>query len=170
LSDVGVTRICDELIAFARADLDAEGVEDAEMTVSLDLRYAGQWHEIEVRATATPDLERAARDFEDAHERQWGHRRREDAIELTGVRLRALSSIPKPRVKALATAETASKGSRQATFFAAGEVSAEVYDRARLGKSRLLGPLIVEEDQTTTVVPPGVAVEPGEQGDLVLSR
>jgi N-methylhydantoinase A len=161
-----------DLVERANADIAAEGLSDVELSTSVDLRYAGQWHEIEISIALGGDLVTAGMHFEDAHERLWGHRRREDAIELTGLRVRAQSRISKPPMATVGIRpDSSEKGRRTATFFTAGEIDTVVLDRDALGAGTSVeGPLIVEEPQTTVVVLPGQRLDVGTDGDLVLIR
>lgn len=161
-----------DLLERARGDMSVEGFADVELSTSIDLRYAGQWHEIEVAIAADGDLREAAARFEDAHDRLWGHRRREDAVEMTAVRVRAASQVPKPSAIAVASRrDTQPKGRRIAAFFATGEIETPVFERDALGAGfSIEGPVIVEEPQTTIVVPPGQRLHLHEQGDLVVLR
>ena len=161
-----------EMLARARVDLMAEGFDEFELKTSVDLRYAGQWHEIEIALAADENLFEAAGRFEEAHERQWGHRRPEDAIQLTGVRVRALSRVAKPVVTEIGPLpDPALKGIRPVTFFKAGTIETPIFDRTVLGAGAVIaGPAIIEEAQTTTLVSPGTRLEMNRWGDLELLR
>jgi N-methylhydantoinase A/oxoprolinase/acetone carboxylase beta subunit len=161
-----------ELMARARADLAAEGRSDIAVTASVDLRYYGQWHEIEIELRPGEGLAEAAPRFEDAHERLWGHRRGEDSVELTGVRVRASAEVPKPPAPALAErGAIRSKGNRPAAFFGAGEVDIPIFERETLGAGFAVdGPVIVEEAQTTTIVHPGQRLHADRLANLVVTR
>jgi N-methylhydantoinase A len=160
------------LIERAQADLRAEGLPEAGLRTSVDLRYTGQWHEIEVEHNPDGDLMEAAARFENEHERLWGHRRPEDPIEMTAVRVRASSSVTKPTVRGIGDRPpSVPKGRRITNFFTAGEQETLVFERDTLNADCLLsGPVIVEEPQTTTVVLPGQRLEILLSGDLVLTR
>lgn len=162
----------DELLASAKRDIAAEQLDDVELTTAVDLRYAGQWHDIEVALDPGAPLEEAVERFEAEHERLWGHRRREDPVELIAVRLRALSRVTKPVLgKPEANGATGVKGDRQGTFFGTGSAGMTVYEREALGSDwTATGPLIVEEAQTTTAVLPGMTVRVGGHGELVVER
>ena len=175
VDDVRPDRLADAfggLLARAEADLAAEGLEDAVLTTSVDLRYAGQWHEIEVPFEAGSALTEAARQFEDAHERKWGHRRAEDAVEMTGVRVRAVSRTSKPTIAGVEMQARGTDASvRRATYFGVGTVDTAVHDRGVLARGTSIpGPAIVEEPQTTTVVPPGLHLSVGDADELVVTR
>jgi N-methylhydantoinase A len=60
-------------------------------------------------------------------------------------------------------------GERRAYF--GGYVPTTLYERTRLPLgARLAGPAIVEQDDTTTVIPPGVTAVVDEVGNLRLRR
>jgi len=91
------------------------------------------------------------------------------------VNFRAVHTYPLPRpaitpaARARDTLSEARLGERRAYF---GEfVPTTVYERARLPLgARLAGPAIVEQTDTTTVIPPGVAALVDEVGNLRLRR
>jgi N-methylhydantoinase A len=62
-------------------------------------------------------------------------------------------------------------GERRAYFAPGGFVATAIYDRARrpLG-SRVPGPAIVEQADTTTVIPPGYAAAVDPSGNLRIRR
>jgi N-methylhydantoinase A/oxoprolinase/acetone carboxylase beta subunit len=73
----GVEEALAELAADARRAVDDEG---AEVTTSLDCRYAGQSHELTVAGTE---------DFEDEHRRRNGYARPGAPLEIVALRARA---------------------------------------------------------------------------------
>jgi len=162
-----------ELIARAEAEIEAEGLNQAEITTAVDMRYAGQWHEIEVEMAPDGDLTDAAAAFEAEHQRLWGHARPDEPIEFTAVRARVVSRVPKPDLDVTRKTgdEPAPKGHREVTFFGSDPVEIPIFDRAELpvGFSRP-GPLIVEEAQTTSVVPEGFGIRVGELGEIAVER
>ena len=81
--------------------------------------------------------------------------------------------LPRPVVapapRAHGTLDEARIGERRAYFGAF--VSTAIYERARLPLgARLAGPAIVEQTDTTTVIPPGVTALVDEAGNLRLRR
>ena len=62
-------------------------------------------------------------------------------------------------------------GERRAYFAPAGFVSTDIYDRARLPLgARVTGPAIIQQSDTTTVVPPHHVAEVEASGNLRLRR
>lgn len=159
----------------ARADdwFNHEGVADQARQVrrSVDMRYRGQNYEI---AVALPDgpvdaaaLDKLAEGFAEAHKRAYGFVA-DDPMELVTFRLEAIGLVDKAefqrRDDAGADASAAIAGTRSVWMSeAASFVDCPVYDRDRLDCGNMFsGPAIVEQMDTTTVVPPGarVSVDP----------
>lgn len=169
---ISIEAAFDELLDRAKVDIEREGLTGVEVHTTIDLRYQGQWHPIEMRLDPADRLVEVAKRFEDEHERLWGHRRPEDPIEYTAIRTRVISAVGKPELSGPAAGSSPSaKGSRLVDFFGTGEATVEVFDRDDLRQeSSLEGPLIVEEAQTTTVVTPGQKLSVGKHGEMVVER
>jgi N-methylhydantoinase A/oxoprolinase/acetone carboxylase beta subunit len=178
-ADLGaINRCLAELDAAGRARMREEGVPAPEVRVAYaaDMRYVGQAYELEVplpapvTAAAVPGIEAA---FHAVHERVYGYARTEQPVEF--VNFRAVHTFPLPRpavvpaARASGAADEARIGERRAYF--GGFVPTTVYERARLPLgARLAGPAIVEQADTTTVIPPGVTARVDEGGNLRLRR
>ncbi len=132
----------------------------------VDLRYAGQSYELSIRASEgqwsrgkLADLRDA---FEAEHERTYGHRSETDAVEVVTLRIRAfLPGWPLPHGKDISAPEGSGRrpGSRRAYFGEIrGWVETPVLPRRYLGDSPVRGPLIVEDYDATTLVPPDARV------------
>ncbi len=150
-----------ELDARADALMQAEHVEGLvrERRTLADVGYMGQSHFIEVPldlAAADPlgDLYAA---FEAAHERINGHK---TGAPAKIVNLRTVHVVWQPKVAIGGTPgaspETALKGERS-VLFAGGEpqfCKANVYERAKLAAGeRVAGPAIIEQEDSTTLLP-----------------
>ena len=171
----------EELETNARAELIEEGVaaDHVRFERQVDLKYGYQVAELTLPfAEVGLDGMRGqlAESFTQAHRQAFGYDR-DDTIELVSLRLRALASSGQMRFTDLAgatdqntTAEPAARASRTAYFGPqAGECEAAVYRRADLGQAQS-GPMIVEEPDTTVVVPPGWTVQRDDTGNLLLRR
>jgi N-methylhydantoinase A len=136
------------------------------------MRYAGQNYELSVPvpegAITGATLERLAEGFADAHKRMYGFLAEGEPVQLVTFRIEATGRVPKaafqPHPMRGADASGAVIGRRDVWFAeAAGFVACPVYDRDKLDAgNRITGPAIVEQMDTTTVVPPGMSarVEP----------
>jgi N-methylhydantoinase A len=175
--------LAEHLQREATSDLALDGVsvtdENASLTYFLDLRYQGQFHELTIPldgASFTPAvLSQAGQRFEEVHEQFYDHTRPEDPIEVTALRLRAAWATPKMEAENLRLPNGGSaqpKLIRSAYFFGSGEDSeVRVYEREELPKGfAASGPLIVEEPQSTTVVPPSYQLEVGAYGELLVTK
>jgi N-methylhydantoinase A len=178
-ADLGaINRCLGELDAAGRARMSEEGVPAPEVRVAYaaDMRYVGQAYELEVSipapvtAAGVPGIVAA---FHVVHERVYGYARTQQPVEF--VNFRAVHTFPLPRpvvtpaARASGTLDDARIGERRAYFD--GFVPTAIYERARLPLgARLTGPAIVEQTDTTTVIPPGVTALVDEAGNLRLRR
>ena len=173
-----VNRLLDELDAAGRARMREEGVPAAEVRVaySADMRYVGQAYELEVPVPAPitrAGMPEALAAFHAIHERVYGYARTQQPVEF--VNFRAVHSYPLPRpvvrpaARGQGTLDEARVGERPAYF--GRFMPTAIYERARLPLgARLPGPAIVEQADTTTVIPPGVTATVDEAGNLRLRR
>lgn len=157
-----------ELADQGRASLREAGHAARSIAVEhhLDLRYQGQSFELRLGEGGDP-----AAAFHAAHERLYGYRLEDRAIELVCLRARAVVHAPfalpaKPRARKLPA--RAVGGTRHAVFDRA--VEARVIERAELVPGhRFEGPALVEEYSGTTVVPPGWTARVTAGGHLLLT-
>jgi N-methylhydantoinase A len=184
-----LTRLFLELEHTASEALAAEGFRlptEVALRREVDLRYAGQSFELTVPLAEGP-LDRAAIDaltevFGQEHLRTYGHRGTADQpVDLINVRLTATGRPEHPRVPddehlrqlGRTRHRPGAAGSRRAYFGASfGRLETPVVDRASLGESGLAGachgPLIIEEYDATTVVPPGCTATLDAWGNIVI--
>jgi N-methylhydantoinase A len=174
-----IVRQYEELEATAREELSQEGVDPSEIRFErqIDLKYGYQVSELTLPfpADANPSELRGklTRLFTEAHRQAFGYDR-DDMIELVNLRLRAVASAGRVRfadlVARVSLVPSAQRSSRQAYFGPThGSLETQVLRRADI-TGEVSGPLIVEEPDTTVVVPPGWAVQREVQGNLVLTR
>lgn len=150
------------------------GAADYEMIRMTDLRYAGQAHELTVdcpSADSAPDFAGLITAFGDEHERTYGHQAEAEAVEC--VTLRLIARVHEDRPSAKAAPSRAAKGAQPArqVYFgpAHGVTETPVIDRPDL-TSPVQGPVIVEEYDSTCIVPPGWTASLDPAGNIVLTR
>jgi N-methylhydantoinase A len=175
-----VGRTLEELAAAGRETLRGEGVADEAISfaASLDLRYAGQWHELEVplpwEPGGAPDLASMVERFDAEHDRTFGYSSPGDTIECLALRLSARGATQKPD---LGEMDEMSSGdpdpvTRRPTWSARSRamVDTPVYDGHGLSAGfEVSGPAIVELATTTIVVPEGFDLLVDRRGSFVLA-
>ena len=142
-----------------------------------DMRYAGQSSELRIRVPPER-LESAAideirRSFDDQHLRTYGHSGPDQRVELVNLRLRATYTgdvdargtiFPPYGAGEHRHAGAGSPASRAAYFGREhGVVDTPVSTRARLDRP-VTGPIIIEDMDATTVVPPGLGCRATSSG------
>jgi N-methylhydantoinase A len=157
------------------------GVRDG-ITVSrsADMRYLGQRYEVTVSLPGEWPLSEShvpavAHEFYNAYRRQYGREIHEVPVEAVTWRLTVAG--PRPEVD-LRWRESRVEGDRDVglkgrrpVFFAdaGGHLDSCVYDRYALAPgARFLGPAVVEDRESTTVVPPGAEARVDEFNSLVI--
>ena len=164
-----------------RALLENAGVDPAEMTFvrRADLRHAGQGHEIVLELPfprlAAVELETdLAPRFYAAHEAVFGHAHRHLPLEIVAVRLTASGPVPliaTPRPGEGSREPTDRPTGRRPAYFRAfgGFVETAVYERSRLpAGTTIVGPAIIEEPDSTTIVGPDARLQVDRVGNLVV--
>jgi N-methylhydantoinase A len=171
-----------ELEDSALVELRSEGVppEAIRFERYADLKYGYQLQELTLAFPHTGHdtdigglLQRL---FTDAHKRAFGYHA-DDPIELVSLRLRALANAGRLRFAELAgisakslSAPDQNSRSRQ-VYFGRGHGLLQTPIRRRQDISGIQsGPMIVEEPDTTVVVPPSWSVSLDEYSNLVLNR
>ena len=151
------------------APLTDEGIALDRIAVhwSTDLRYSGQNYEIEIPWRDTPEALRA--EFEARHRRLYGYATGE-SVEC--VNLRVVARVPDVAAE-LWDFEPAGtpvlSGDQRAHFPGLGEVALPRYDRAALAPGRVvLGPALIEDEWSTTLVYPGQRCATDRLGNLLI--
>jgi N-methylhydantoinase A/oxoprolinase/acetone carboxylase beta subunit len=141
------------------------------------MRYAGQGFEVTVPLPPGPlearraSAVRAA--FLDTYRERYGQAERYQPLEIVSWRVLARGPVPEvalapvPRGRDLRAART---GRRPVYFAPAGFVDTPVYARDRLGAGATLrGPAVVEERESTLVVPPGARLAVDSAGNAIVT-
>jgi N-methylhydantoinase A len=157
-----VDRLLGEMTDEGLAALDEAGCgrESVRVTIGADLRYHGQQNEVGVsfdhdpRQARDPALIRQA--FESAYLALYGVTPSHVPIEIVSWRM----TVQGPEIAftptAIAAASPGAPKARRPVALWPGVARADVYDRAALAlEQRVVGPAIIEERETTLVLPPG---------------
>jgi N-methylhydantoinase A len=160
-----------KLEAEGRERLAAEGVPEDRMTFqrSIAMRYLGQWRSLAVDVAPGPvSLEAVVAHFHAEHEREFAYRREGAAIEIYQLALQAVGVTPKPELARHPVQDGAALPAPAATRDVHfdevdGAVQTPVYDRSALpAGARVEGPAIIQQLDSTIVVPPDVVAEVDE--------
>ncbi len=166
----------------ARDEISIEGLaaSDAVFERELDLRYAGQGYELRVALAGirapldSGALREIALRFHAQHAAVHGHCAEDSDVEIVSYRLRAIVPMPKyaPAPAALnAAVPPPQSGARRVTLGPARMFEAALYRRDDLANGwRAQGPVIVEQRDSTTLVPDGWSVSCDEWSNLILER
>jgi N-methylhydantoinase A len=164
-----------ELEAEGRASILSEGIEERAISFqrSADMRYTGQEYTINVAVPAQADRSMIMENFNEAHQRRYGHSSPGSPIEFVNIRVAAIGAVSKFD-HARAVREDAGKdvkiGEREAVFHGRSYTT-PVLARDHLPAGEVgAGPAIIEEQSATTVVPPGWRIEVDSRGNLLLKR
>lgn len=152
-------------------------LESATVSFSVDIRYIGQSYELEVplgtQGQGTIDSSILMTAFHRRHEAIHGHHDVEAPVEIVNLRVRAVGETKKP------TREPVEEGYGEEPtpievrpmLFPQGRFHGQVFRRNDLkGGSIVRGPAIVEQEDTTVVLPPNFWGRIGTFGDLLICR
>ena len=154
--------------------LEAPSFARSELNTAAEMRYVGQAYEIEVpvdaEALESDGLHPLEAAFHALHEQLYFHADTDAPAEIVDLRVRAIGYLPRPpaqpRPRPVEGAPT--PVARREIVVGTSTQTAAVYDRELLVPGHLFeGPAVVEQTDTTTLVPPGwrAAVDP--DGNLV---
>jgi N-methylhydantoinase A len=138
---------------------------------SADLRYVGQSYYLTIPIEGLLDraaLAAAREKFDELHRATYGYAELKEPCELVNLRIAAVGAIEKPVVVGGVAAD-AVEGKRQVYFADIGFVDCKVIRRAGLVLSRRVeGPAVIEESDSTTLIPPGWSAIAKSGGELLI--
>ena len=169
-----VNKVIEELSGKAVETLRSEGIgmERSRIVAALDMRYEGQSHTLKVAYNGS--LSEAARRFEELHETRYGYRLPGEDVIVVNARVTAFGVTGKPRLprsKPAGPLHPRPSSRREAFFPRDGWVPALVYERPKLRPGSLVtGPSIIEDSDSTIVIPPGHTARVAEDYSIWVRR
>jgi N-methylhydantoinase A len=145
----------------AKSEMSAEGYVRESLTChySLDCRYLGQSHELNIPYSLGEDAQTVVAAFHAAHERRYGYSRPEATVELVTPRLAVVAPITLPDLPRLSggtNADDIALIGEDLVWFGNDFMPAKLYERSRLEPgNRFHGPAVVYQYDTTTLLPSG---------------
>ena len=168
----------DTLVDKARKTLVKEGVPEDLITITrfADVKYFSQsrFFTVELADGPVDSLEPIVERFMDDMKAAYGYNlpRGYTPVEVVNLRVIAKGEIIKPdlpKLKPGGALDDARKPTRQVWFKDAGYVDADIYERGRLPVgAKFDGPAIIEQADTTTVMPQGTHCTVDDYGNLVI--
>lgn len=147
------------------------GAADRYSSRSADMRYVGQEYTVNVTIGAEISLDTIDHDFHETHRIRYGHSTPGAPVEFVNLRLAAMGRMGAGRAPFQAPEDGQDPLlGRRRVVFSGTEHETEVLlrDHLRPG-ARLEGPVVIEEESSTTVVPPGYAVDVDDLGNLLVT-
>jgi N-methylhydantoinase A len=166
-----------ETEASERLAADGFAAAERDLQRTVEMRYVGQWRSLAVSVgTPLPEPADLAAAFHEAHRREHSYMRPETPVEIFRVGIRALGRTTKaqlPRLPPRSLATSAAPppvGEREVRFAHDGDFElarAAIYDRERLRCGDMIrGPAVVEQLDSTTLLPPRCRAEVDEHANL----
>jgi N-methylhydantoinase A len=175
----------------ASAELHAEDLGDDEIVLqlALDMRYVGQSYELPVvLGNWNPEVEgwgvgweegRHIENFHAVHRQRFSYASEGEPVEIVNLRLKAMGRTAKPQFVRRPLGDLDPKAAHvgyKPVYFAGGEsasaarpIPCALYERERLAPGNMVvGPAVVFQLDTTTVVPPTWAATVDAWGNLII--
>lgn len=166
----------EELEATLRDRFDTMGfdAQEPEVNRSIDMRYKGQAYEITVSVPGgefdEAAVETAADRFHEKHARLYGHAMRDEPLEAVTLRTDGTVTTTKLEDKLATSDQNAQRGERKVYFGDEGYLDTAIYNRTALSPGETVtGPAILEENGSTSIVPPETTAEISEHGSVIIS-
>lgn len=162
-----------ELEASVIAELDDK--ERATVRWRADLRYSGQGFELGVEvepgARAAPDMAAIQEAFEREHEQTYGHRLDGRQIDLVTLRVIGTVAHRGPNHLGLAMHTSSNAETLRPVYFGPAQSLRDtpVISRGGLGAEPVQGPLVIEEYEGTTIVPPDATASRDIHDNIIIS-
>jgi N-methylhydantoinase A len=166
----GLENTAQQWIAAQTARIPSSGTRTE---VAAEMRYDGQGYDVTVpldRAwLADGDTGRIRTAFHEAHRATYGHANEAAQIWLKELRAHVVGEMPKPRLAPLRTTTGHAHSVTRPIRLFGETIAASVIERSALDAT-IAGPAIINQMDTTTLVPPGWQARRIAAGALVLER
>lgn len=175
-----INAIMDGLKAEGNAWLESEKVMSAHRQFHgiAEMRYVGQNYELQVEmptgGITIESLQQMKQEFFKVHEMNYGYYNADAPIQFVNFRCEAIGVVQKPNLTELTDEmvdPSVAEICRRLVYFEESDLPIEcpVYDRAKFGKTeRVNGPCIVEQMDSTTVIPPNTYFSVDKYGNLLV--
>lgn len=157
--------------------LEKENISEENMHLlrHIEMRYAGQWRSLDVTiGKPIHSLEEAINKFHIEHERAYAYSNYDIDIEIYGLGIEAIGTVAKPEFAAEESTgklQDALKGKREVYFKESkGFTETPIYNRNAIPvNSTIVGPAVIEQLDSTVVLPPEFHAKVDEYKNIIIS-
>lgn len=163
--------LCDEGREWVRGE--GANLGEPAMTASADLRYDGEAFDlnVEIPVQDAVDIDAIREAFHREHEKHYGFRDLESGVEIVTLRLRVTAHLPAWQQQNPPLRQPAEAIERRDIFVEGAYRQVPVYRRHDLAAGQhVAGPILLEQDDTTTWILPGWSLAVHENGSLIVDR
>lgn len=166
----------ERIIEDAKNTLSKEGMDESNIVVtkSLDMRYVGQEHTVEVTVPFDKmnlnNINEVIQNFHENHERLYTYTLPENGTEIVNIKVKVLGKIEKPKMsKEKINVGEKHLGKRSVFFEESGWIEVDVYAKDFLDDTdKVNGPAIIEEQTSSTVINKGDVLTKDGYGNMII--
>lgn len=168
-----------EMVIEIASLLEKQNITDdqSEYHIIADMRYVGQEYTIRVpfenNIISESSLIKLSQDFHEFYHKIYGHSNQDGEVEMINLRLVGMGKLQKVQDQRTVDMSIANPTIKKEfkTIFDGKKYDSKIYSREYLKPGqKLIGPAIIEELSTTTVVPPNYEVTVDEYKNLVIKK
>jgi N-methylhydantoinase A len=150
-------------------------VESISFAFAVDMRYTGQQDDLTVNLAADPrskrDMGELRHQFEQTYEALYGSCLEDMELEVVCWRVTAFGEKSGRKARCELAKSPATAKSRRQVFFEKKIIDVPIYDRNSLASQQyIVGPVIIEERETTVFVLPGWNLSVHDDGSLIADK
>ncbi len=175
-----LTAVFGEMEAATRELLSIESVAESDVAIIREIAmcYVGQSYQLKVPVPEAIDAETAgtmSEAFHARHAEAYGFANEREPTQFVNLRLIGIGKVDRPRLRQLPAAEGSAERAlkaRRLVYFseAGGLVDCAIYDRGQLmAGDKIAGPAVIEQMDSTTVLPPDAMLTADRHGNLIIS-
>ena len=160
-----------EKMAIERLTHQGVAASDVVMQRTIEMMYQGQWRSLAVPVPPKVDsIHNLVEGFHAEHEREYNFRRDDAPVSIFRVALSATGLVSKAELKTHVVKEyEATSELRRKVWFAGEAHDAKIFDREQLQSGAFfMGPAVIEQFDSTTVVPPGAKATVDQHMNIII--
>jgi N-methylhydantoinase A len=175
-----IEQLYEGMIAEATNDLESQDLEDSAVSFvpELQMRYRGQGYNLDVPLdleTLSSDtvIDTVRESFSQRHKREYGFARPEEDVQVVNLTLSAIGDTNQSDLEIgdVAGDSVAEPFMHRDVYFEGEWHNTPIFDRTALPVGvQKRGPLVIEQQDSTTVVPPEFALTVDESYNLLIER